>query len=500
MTLALKSPNWRYPSRRWQGEAFGAVRNHLLGASPVPAVVSAIMGAGKSLLIEELCAAARLRRNEIIVVSTSTQHLVEDLADAIRQRTGTCGYWYGRRKMLGRVVVSCYDSTIQLAKKLERAGKRVALWIADECHRTECETVLRAYEQLAPAHAIGMTATPFRTDAQWESISLFGTLLYRYTAAQAQADNVVVPWRIVHSETGGELDDVCLEMIRSAEGPGLANAVNIADAEAFAKHLTTSGITSEAVHSRQRRQTQRQIIQRLKGGNLRCVVHVNMLSEGANFPWLRWLCLRREVESRVRFVQEVGRLLRVAPGKTEAIFYDPHDLFGTFSLAYAEALGEAPEKPEWEGIVPEPEEIAERILDADEAVAIAWIESVVRTLVVAAETAGFPLRRKIIKKAERLAPSTLLQHIAMQEQIGDLNGTIPGDWKRCLQQIIDRPECVRFGFAADLLTLFQAVEDTGNWPDIQTRIRHVKLIGDGQLQFAGCHETSQPVTAIDGRT
>ena len=440
------------------------------------------MGAGKSLLIEEICATARLAREEIVVVSTSTQHLVEDLAAALRARCRSArsvGFWYGRKKRLGDVVVSCYDSTAALAAKLKAAGKTVALWVADECHRTECTTVLRAHKMLGPAHALGLTATPFRADARWESISLFDRILYRYTAAQAQKDGVVVPWRIVHSGTGGELDEVCLEMVREATGPGLANAVDIADAEGFAKRLTAVGVPAKPVHSRQKRHTQKRVIADLRDGKLRCIVHVNMLSEGANFPWLRWLCLRREVESRVRFVQEVGRLLRSHPGKTEAVFYDPHDLFGSFSLSYAEALGEPPEKPEYEGVLPQPAQIAARVRDADDAVALAWIESVVRSHVVAAETEGLPLKRRILRKAERLVPATPLQRAALATTIQSMNGTVPEGWKECLAALTGRVDALRFGFAADLLAVLDAAKMTRTWPVVQTR--DVRLVAtDGQ--------------------
>jgi hypothetical protein len=75
-----------------------------------------------------------------------------------------------------------------------------------------------------------------------------------------------------------------------------------------------------------------------------------MLVEGVDFPWLRWICLRRQVKSRVRFIQELGRVLRASPGKDKARVLDPNDLFGEFQLTYADALGllfaDAPEEDE----------------------------------------------------------------------------------------------------------------------------------------------------------
>lgn len=70
----------------------------------------------------------------------------------------------------------------------------------------------------------------------------------------------------------------------------------------------------------------------MRKGYLDCLVHVDMLAEGVNLPWLRWLCCRRAVGSKVRFAQEVGRVLRSHPGKEYATIFDPHDLFGCFHL------------------------------------------------------------------------------------------------------------------------------------------------------------------------
>ena len=50
--------------------------------------------------------------------------------------------------------------------------------------------------------------------------------------------------------------------------------------------------------------------------------------------------MRRPVSARVRFCQEVGRVLRADDGKEEAIIMDPFDLFGQHGLIYPEALGE----------------------------------------------------------------------------------------------------------------------------------------------------------------
>jgi hypothetical protein len=89
----------------------------------------------------------------------------------------------------------------------------------------------------------------------------------------------------------------------------------------------------------------------LRAGRVRALVHVSLLAEGVDFPWLRWLCLRRNVQARVRFLQEIGRVLRVDNDpdprfgpKTEGVVLDPHLLLGRHGLVTVEAIGAALEE------------------------------------------------------------------------------------------------------------------------------------------------------------
>ena len=468
MTIDFDIPQWTtHRPRRWQSEAFDAAAGHLAFIGK-PAVISAIMGSGKSVLIAELAATAKLARGEVVVVSTSSQHLVETLSRDIAARCGrarSVGVWYAERKRLGDVIVSCMPSLRALAGALGKRNRVVALWIADEVHRVESPTVMRAHEVLRPWNSLGLTATAFRS-CHKQTISLFDICIYRYGVQSALGDRVVVPWRIVNWAAGdAELDPACIDMIREAEGPGLVNAADIADACAFAGALTDAGLRAGAIHSRLNSRERARVLADLQSGKLRAVVHVNMLSEGANFPWLRWMLLRREVGARVRFIQEIGRLLRSHPGKSDAVFYDPHDLFGSFRLSYEEALGEAPEQPE-EETPEEPAEVAERLRSASPPVALALIESVIRSLVVSAEAAGILRGRKIIAKAERVRPSTALQGVAIGVAIDAADRLAPIGWRTCLAAVAARPESLRYGFAADLLTALYSVARAGRWPDV----------------------------------
>lgn len=334
-------------------------------------VVVATTGAGKSVFLAELLRRWRLTHppaEGVIVVTTPTRKLVEQLSDTLAQHLGpgVVGRYYTRAKQHGReVVVCCNPSVPALVDALRATGRTVATWLADECHRTESSEMRTVHTEddegveldevriaavIRADRRLGLTATPFRSIAT-QRLSLFDEVVYRYPPAEAKRDGVVVDWEPV-PWTGSEKEEIgaaCLQMIAALgpdRGPGVVNATTIADAEKYTTELVQAGYRAEPIHSRMGRAAQEAAIDRLRTGELDMLVHVSMLVEGVDFPWLRWLCLRRPVNARVRFIQEVGRVLRSYPGKTKAILLDPHGLFEQFQITYDAALGwEEPPAP-----------------------------------------------------------------------------------------------------------------------------------------------------------
>lgn len=457
---------WIKPPRQWQINAFEAVKNHFQTQSD-SGIVSAVMGSGKSILIAAIASGMPLEKDEVIVISTTTEHLVEDFYGEMRKAVSGTGVWYGRMKRMGKIIVTCVPSVSTLSARLKALNQRVKLWIADEAHKTECDSILGCYEALSPKYSIGFTATAFRSIHK-ETISLFDKIIYKYSIGNALADGCIVPWKIENwlQEQPDDLNIMYLAMIKNAQGPGLINANDIADAEQFAKYLNEQGIKAAAIHSKLKKYRQKAILSDLKEGRLSAIVHVNLLAEGANFPFLRWSLLRRQVEARVRFIQEIGRLLRSFPGKTEAIFYDPHDLFGNFALTYAEALGEIEETKPIKEEMRTPEEIERVIKDTDDPMIIMTnLESSIRALTVACDLmTNYP--RKILPKNERVKPSNGLQSISVKSNLNILNGFIPDQWRNILNLVYDNSSKIRFGFMADLLWVLSAVKQLNKWPNI----------------------------------
>jgi hypothetical protein len=208
-----------------------------------------------------------------------------------------------------------------------------------------------------------------------------------------------------------------------------------------------------------------------------------MLSEGADYPWLRWLCLRRNVDSRVRFIQEVGRALRSYPGKIEAVLLDPNDLFGSFRISYEEALGEQ----SFEEIAEDgdPQEMAERIRTLPEAKSLTLTELIIRRIAVAAEAAGMLPDRKVLPKAFRNDKPTGLQAAAILAFWNKGKRFVPANWMTVCEECVSRRKKIRRGFASDFSYVLAAICDCERFPPISTRgaVLQEGTAPEGEVEF-----------------
>lgn len=448
--------------RRWQAEAAPVALEGI--AAGRRGVISAVMGAGKSILIrlvvEEWLRSPGNRELGPVVVTTPTIRLVEQLATTLGA-TLDVGAFYTARKDTDRdVIVCCNPSAPQLAAAL---GRRVGLWVADEVHRCEAAGLLAAVQAFEPHAQLGFTATPFRSEED-ERISVFDEILFTYTPADALRDGVIVPWKIIGWD-GAEatLDEACVELIRRhRDGPGIVNATSIADADGFAELLSSRGIRASAIHSNLAPSVQTTRLQQLLGGDIDALVHVNMLSEGVDLPALRWACLRRPVGARVRFVQEVGRVLRSSPGKTHATLLDPNGLFGVFGLSYEAALGwyEEPAAPDPQDRETDGPGEEREILRVRAASSIGmWA----RQLVLALQAEGAALDSRVQSSQWRSLPPTQRQ-LQVLTNAARAAKHLPPDHAVALRAAVEHPGALTRGMASDLISLgFALLEHRQPW-------------------------------------
>lgn len=323
---------YNLPPRRWQSEcypiAMAAIRAREKG------VIHACTGAGKTRLqvaILKTIIATLQPKYRIIVTVPKLKLLKQTVKDARKVLgRGSVAPWYGVHKHDAQIIVCCQDSMESLLDMLDMHGLKVAIWMADECHRANSEAFRDLVEnRMRPITRIGLSATPFPR-LESEALAGWERVVYSYPIDDAIEEGVLVPPVTVLWDGPDEYDAVLamIQMIhtRAPPGPGIVSAKDKKVAREVAEALTLAGIPATEIHSGHSDKEQERKIAALLRGEYRCLVHVDLLTEGVDIPSIRWIGMLKTRGSHVAILQEGGRGLRVlnAPDrwgpKTECVF------------------------------------------------------------------------------------------------------------------------------------------------------------------------------------
>lgn len=428
--------------RQWQGLALSSVEETMAGG------LSAATGSGKTLVLAELAA----REPGSVLVTVPTQSLVRQTAAVMEQRCpGEVGTAYQHEWRTGRrIVVACMSSLARLAAE----RPTFCLWLADEAHRMEGRTLRKVRDLFTCERRAGFTATPYRADGK--GLVWWDVLAYRHSVGDAEDQGTIVPLHPVYWEGDGDPDveKLTAQWLAEAEGPGVITARDIPDARATAERLGVEALY-HGVPDREAR------LERLRTGKTRALVVVNLLSEGDDYPWLRWIILRVPEASRVRLPQRVGRVLRCDDGKTRGVVYDPHKLMINVGLFHDFDKQDAPtgEGREVTRIV----ELGDHVTGGmPEAQAVEWWERwcavvldrmVARGFVPAAavprgDARGAEVEPRVAERLAQVLPSAAL---------------FPGDLPDHVAWVARRPG-LRHGAVVDLCLVLAVVRREGGCP------------------------------------
>ena len=250
-----------------------------------------------------------------------------------------------------------------LSRHFKSEGEGPGLIVVDEAHHACADTysdVLAAYPD---AVRLGLTATPCRLDGKGFA-TLFGTLLCSWSMERFMAEGRLSLYdyycavaggadqRIVDSlckrgadgdyqqqEMSSALDSyspiarLCQSVKRYAKGmKGIVYAVSVRHAEHIAEFYLQNGIRAAAVSSKTPAASRAAEIARFKAGRIDVLVNVDLFSEGFDCPDVEFVQLARPTLSLARYIQMVGRGLRVANGKEYCVVLDNVGLCRRFGL------------------------------------------------------------------------------------------------------------------------------------------------------------------------
>lgn len=245
------------------------------------------------------------------------------------------------------------DHAIQIAsvqtlvRRLDRIPTPPDLLVFDEAHHATAGSWKRVMDHWPDAHRLGVTATPIRLDGRGLS-AVFDRLVLGPSVADLERAGFLCASRLYAPPQVADLsalkrragdyatDQAADAMDRpTVTGDAIAHYQRLAGAQraiAFccsvqhAQHVADSfnvaGIPAATLLGSIDPVRRDQVVQQFAAGDLQVLVTVDVVSEGFDIPAAGCAILLRPTQSLGLYLQQVGRVLRPAHGKTHAVILD----------------------------------------------------------------------------------------------------------------------------------------------------------------------------------
>ena len=224
---------------------------------------------------------------------------------------------------------------------------RPALIIADEAHHATAGSWRKVINHHPQARVLGVTATPERLDGRGLK-EVFDDLIRGPEVADLIAGGHLAPpvyyappqaVDLSHIKTrGGDFaqEDIAEAMDRPAitgdavahysricrGAPAVAFCSSVAHAQHVADQFNAAGFRAATIDGTMDRDARRDVVRALGDGRLHVLTSCEIINEGFDLPLVTAAILLRPTMSLGLHLQQVGRVLRPAPGKTRAIILD----------------------------------------------------------------------------------------------------------------------------------------------------------------------------------
>ncbi len=354
--MARQSPEYargRRELRQYQNEAaeqfIGALRETGRGQ------VVLATGLGKTIVMAEVV--AQLYRDGAIpdgrvLVMAGTRELVDQLQRAFWDQLPKT---ISTHRLMGGEEPSYWDgitfATVQsVLSRLDELPK-FGLVLVDEAHHVGSESFRKVIKTLDAPMIGGVTATPWRGDG-FDIDELLGQPVVRIGIAEGLkkgflceadyrllADNV--DWEFVRDRSLNNYsiqhlnrklliptrDEEAAKIIRETftnerRRAAVVFCSTVMHARAFAGMMRLFGFRAEAITGDMDPRTRDKTMAAFRRGNLDVVTTRDLFNEGVDVPDVDMIAFMRVTHSRRIFVQQLGRGLRISPGKNKVVVLD----------------------------------------------------------------------------------------------------------------------------------------------------------------------------------
>ena len=348
--------------RYYQEEAVNAMINLQKGDRKLLQLPT---GSGKTILMAEL---ARRSTGRVLILVQSTE-LREQTLDKLRMVCGDdidVGSVQANLNENSAKVIVATRQTLNSCKKRDRVGELLEngdfeYILIDEAHCAVDQQKRILNKLNKDSITIGLTATPYSKDLR----KIYDGFVYkkelidmiqekylvepRCYAVQSSIDisNVkTVGGEYVSSDLDKAINNVernelivkaYLEKCNSRKKT-IVFANSISHANNIAECFRINGIVAKSVDSTLDKEERKQVLEDFKNGKIPVLVNVNILSIGFDEPSVDSIILARSTKSKMLYIQQLGRGLRLSPNKTDCIVVDIVDNTSRHSLINSKSI------------------------------------------------------------------------------------------------------------------------------------------------------------------
>ena len=262
------------------------------------------------------------------------------------------------------LLVSVKAMSIQwLSRHYDEIEEEPGMIVIDEAHHALAKTYKEMWDRFPKAKFLGLTATPCRLNGKGFT-DLFDVLVQSWSVPEFISKGRLATYDFVSIKSNGvtqrlidslqkrgadgdyqnkEMDMLLNKrpsierLYRSFEEygkdrKGIVYAINISHAKKIVELYQEHGIKAVAIDSKTPAAERQADIEAFKKGDIQVLVNVDIFSEGFDCPDVEFVQLARPTLSLAKYLQMVGRGLRVAKGKKCCVIIDNVGLYRVFGL------------------------------------------------------------------------------------------------------------------------------------------------------------------------
>ena len=264
------------------------------------------------------------------------------------QPTASIGFYRGQQRDSQVEILCASVQTLGKAEHLQRfTPQHFDYVVVDEFHHASAPTYRSLLQYFAPAFLLGLTATPDRTDNADILALCDDNLVYQsdlfcgvsekllvpfhyYGIFDSDVDYQGIPWRNGRFEpellanklaTLGRARHALRTWRLHAQQRTLAFCVSTRHADFMADYFRKQGIRAAAVYA-DSPLSRGEALEQLSSGQLQVLFSVDLFNEGVDLPSIDTVMMLRPTESKILFLQQLGRGLRRADGKDKLVVLD----------------------------------------------------------------------------------------------------------------------------------------------------------------------------------